>query len=420
MTDETQQQFKVTDQSAEQKTLKTPETVKQDGVISEQINQLAHETAHAIAHANDMRPSDPSLIAAKDGETLEEYKARVAAIQSNAFGLTGDLNAEDTGKKTSKRKQLEYFEYSANGAQVAQSAKSDQILIASNITPHAPTVEPMQQLQDVKTYPSSPDAESLLVKNIGDVARESYQGVRHDGLGKGIVRVAQPPNFDGNELTEGVLRAGDSVKNAYKYNVEHPYRGREIENLNKISPEAWKAAFIAFPELQSIGGLNEKDASCLMKAIVANELEHYDGMDKVEDYGASIAPDKVAGLTIGFPQMTAVGIQHESLELEKQVAEGKREFNPLARYAHAPIFNVVKALEDPQNAPLFVAANIAHNARMYEQNKYPITMMTLGYGFNPDLPDPTGKHKHNMLPKIQELATSLHAKNIERWLSTFN
>lgn len=421
MTDETQQQFKSTDRSAEKAIEKTPESAKQDGVITEQANQTTHETAHAIAHANDLRPSDPSLIATKDGETLVEYKARVAAIQANAFGLTGDLTADDKGKKSGATKKLDPFDSSTDGAlRAAQTVGSDQIHVASNITTTAPNLEQMQLIPNVQSDSPLAEPDSLLTKNIGDSARYTYQAVRRDGIGRGIVRVAQPPNLDGKDLAQEVIEAGDTVKNAYKYNFEHPFRGREIENLNKIPPEAWRVAFNAFPEMQSIAKLNEKNATRLMKAIIANELEHYDGMDTLEDYVANAAPDKVASLTVGFPQMTAIGIQHEAQELENQVAKGKRVDNPLAQFVGAPISDVVKALEDPQNAPLFVAANLAHNARMYENNKYPITLATLGYGFNPDLPDPTGKHKHNMLPRMQELNTSTHAKNIEKWLTKFD
>jgi hypothetical protein len=55
---------------------------------------------------------------------------------------------------------------------------------------------------------------------------------------------------------------------------------------------------------------------------------------------------------------------------------------------------------------------------MYHHNNYPITLNTLGYGFNPDLPDPTGKHKHDLMPAAADLAKSAHAQNIERWLKT--
>lgn len=78
---------KPADQAEKVSVQKTPEAAKEGGVISAQQNQEVHGQAFAVTHANDLRPSDPSLIATKDGETLEEYRARVAAIKENPFVL---------------------------------------------------------------------------------------------------------------------------------------------------------------------------------------------------------------------------------------------------------------------------------------------------------------------------------------------
>ena len=271
-------------------------------------------------------------------------------------------------------------------------SSKEPTLLAANIVPGSPKLDQMQQYQDVPS--------DMTVTNIA-------QNYEYDG---------RPPTLvPSGQTIEMVTKVGlESAKNAYKYGFEHPYRGREIEHLSTISPDAWGSAYKAFPELQAIGKLDEQTTTRLVKAIIANELEHYDVADRVQDYLATTAADTVSERTIGFPQMSAIGIQSEAQELERQVANGERTSNPLSNYAHAPISEVAKALEDPQNAPLFVAANIAHNVRMYEKNKYPITLITLGYGFNPDLPDSSGKHNHDMLPA--DLSKSTHAKNIERWL----
>ena len=59
----------------------------------------------------------------------------------------------------------------------------------------------------------------------------------------------------------------------YKKGFEHKYRGNEQATIdNNIPAKAWDEAYKTFPELKQ---LPEKDATKLMKAIIANELDHY-------------------------------------------------------------------------------------------------------------------------------------------------
>ena len=68
---------------------------------------------------------------------------------------------------------------------------------------------------------------------------------------------------------------------AYKSELEHHYRGKELETMNKQIPtNAWDEAFKAFPELRQLG---RQDVTMLMKAIVANELDHYGKEDLAQD-----------------------------------------------------------------------------------------------------------------------------------------
>ena len=85
MSEQVQQNLKVTDQGAEKTVQKTPEAVKDGGVIAAQPNQEVHGQAFASAHQNDKTLSEPDMIAMNDGETVAEYKARVAQIQANRF-----------------------------------------------------------------------------------------------------------------------------------------------------------------------------------------------------------------------------------------------------------------------------------------------------------------------------------------------
>lgn len=86
MTDQTPQNFKANDQGTDKAAEKTPAAVKEGGIIATQPNQEVHGKAFALAHADDKHPS-----------------GIMPAIQS--FGIKGDLNADDTGKKPKTTKQ---------------------------------------------------------------------------------------------------------------------------------------------------------------------------------------------------------------------------------------------------------------------------------------------------------------------------
>lgn len=87
MSEPVQQKFEVNDKGAEKAVQKTPEAVKDGGVIAAPPNQEVHGRAFEKAHQNDKTLSEPDMIAMNDGETVAQYKARVAQIQANRFGF---------------------------------------------------------------------------------------------------------------------------------------------------------------------------------------------------------------------------------------------------------------------------------------------------------------------------------------------
>ncbi len=87
MSEPVQQKLEVSDQGAEKIAQKTPEAVKDGGVIATQPNQEVHGQAFDKTHQNDKTLSEPDMIAMNDGETVAQYKARVAQIQANRFGF---------------------------------------------------------------------------------------------------------------------------------------------------------------------------------------------------------------------------------------------------------------------------------------------------------------------------------------------
>ena len=88
---------------AEQKAIqKMPEAAAVSGVVAAQPNQDVFGEAKTAAHANDKTLSEPDMIAINDGETVAEYKARVAQIQANRFGFFDSANEKyDSAEQSS-------------------------------------------------------------------------------------------------------------------------------------------------------------------------------------------------------------------------------------------------------------------------------------------------------------------------------
>lgn len=110
MSEQVQQNLKVNDQGDEKIAQKTPEAVKDGGVIAAQPNQEVHSQAFAQAHANDKTLSEPDMIAIEVGETVAEHKARVAQIQANRLRFidSGKENRDDTSTFAGKPKVHEH------------------------------------------------------------------------------------------------------------------------------------------------------------------------------------------------------------------------------------------------------------------------------------------------------------------------
>lgn len=232
----------------------------------------------------------------------------------------------------------------------------------------------------------------------------------------------------GNPFTEG----WKFVQEQYAKNVEHRYRGQELEKINSIPAQAWDVACKAFPELKRLG---EKEAILLMKALIANELDHYSNKkDGPEDACAKAGlGEQVKDLTIGWAQITPEGVHRLAQELEKEVKNGKRSGDPLSTYAHMDYKHLALALEDPKQLPLFVAANLAHNVRMYINHEIEPDERNLAYGYNPDMQFDVHDKKHEhpltkkeskslqtdkaMLPTDDVLGKSEHVANVQKWLA---
>jgi len=240
--------------------------------------------------------------------------------------------------------------------------KDSQILIASSTVSSVPPLDQVGQFTEVQSDSPQLSPEAIVAKEAGEQKQGFYENqLRQPGLRTDIVRVARPPHFD------------------------HPYLGNEVATIDRLIPaDSWLSAQSKFPEIQA--HLSPKAATALMKAITANELEHYGSEDRIQDAWANLSGGVgESRMTLGFTQVSPKGVVDMAQELEDDLKQHRRKDNPLSMYLALPEKQVVASLEDPTTAPLIVAANIAHTIRMYERRKVPITPATLGYGFNPDI-----------------------------------
>jgi hypothetical protein len=159
MSEQVQQNLKVTDQGAEKTVQKTPEAIKDGGVIVAQPNQEVHGQAFEQAHRNDKTLSEPDMIAMNDGETVAEYKARVAQVQANRFGF---FDSEDEKRNDA-------------GAGVAGGTKIHEHPAKQAVEP-LPTLSPTMQQQP---FDSSVKA-NVQITNVPEVS----EAVQQEVLGK--------------------------------------------------------------------------------------------------------------------------------------------------------------------------------------------------------------------------------------------
>ncbi|MBS1955744.1 MAG: hypothetical protein JST89_16290 [Cyanobacteria bacterium SZAS-4] len=229
-----------------------------------------------------------------------------------------------------------------------------------------------------------------------------------------------------------------NVVEIYKNEFEHKYRGRELATIEKDIPkEKWNIAYQAFPELKQLG---EKTAVMLMKAIIANELDHYGGEDVTQDAVASTGHGGgLHGRSIGYGQISPDGVRNMAKQFDWEVAHHQRAVNPLAKYEKMNDDKLAQELANPANTPLFVAAHIALDLKNLNRHarELQVTPAALGYWYNADMvyAKLDKKHEHLMtkkeakakhiqydpaLPTDIVLQKSEHAANIRKWLEQVN
>lgn len=198
-----------------------------------------------------------------------------------------------------------------------------------------------------------------------------------------------------------------------------PFRGKEAEKLAEVTksePKAFLNAAAMFKDLSKY-----MFAPHLLRQLVGNEIHYYDPIDIDRDKSAREGKIKSERHTYGFTQISISAVKLYVLEFPilRQYFERKKHIGP--NYE-------IKALLDPECAPMIVAAVCEHHLKLWkDQNNddgvpIPISEKALAYGYNPDVYDVNGTLETSpvpiygarkiLMPSERVIAVSKHVKKV--------
>ncbi len=191
-----------------------------------------------------------------------------------------------------------------------------------------------------------------------------------------------------------------------------PFKNQEIDTVNCVSEQAWQDAIKMFPELTK-AGLSPDRIKIVSQAILSNELYSYNVGDRIDDacvkkigYPVSelITHTNAKDTTLGYSQIS-----------ENGVIKDRKEFPRFKKFLDQNGYKLgdeSKVLLNLNLAPALIAANLAHNAKMYERHNILVSELNLIYGYNPDVyfAKSDTKHKHP-IPKDEAEKMPNYPKN---------
>lgn len=366
---------------------RTSESTSKDSVISgdRKDHQALHQEASKAGHTFDTF---------SDNNHDQSFKAIQPA--ADTFGIDfGDGTIETSKGKVAKPHTQEFFEAKAQGAMKdfqnldqQPNYRADQV-IAANVT-NPPVIRSDATLPALE----APAKETKISQGLPN----DYDAHTFYESGEALRPVVEATGDLGKAVIESGLEAG---KQAFE-NATHPFRGKIDSTLKEIPESAWSKAYESFPQFQQTG-LSKQQTVEVMKAIVRNELYHYDSIDQQTDddvkagktpFLAQMKYKPEDRLTLGYAQLSISAVHEREAEYPEQVDFKGHE---------------KAALMDPENTPVLVAATLVHNIEMYRRHQIPVTEKSLGYSYNP----PAGR----ILPSQKDLDTSNHAENVMRHLA---
>lgn len=371
--------------------------------ISDRTNRTSKHTAdEAVSDSERAEKYEPRFTTFSDNDEDQSFKAIKPAADS--FGIDfGDGTVETAKGKVPKQHTPEFFEAEAQGAITAfqnldqQPKYPPDQLLAANVTRNNPVMSDA-------SLPTSqaPKEEMVSEAKITHGLPNDFDAHTFFESGEAL-RPALEAGIDlSGKVTKDVIESGIEAGKQALEKATHPFRGKIESTMKEIPESAWSNAYESFPQFQQ-AGLSKQQTVEVMKAIVRNELYHYDSIDERtdEDVRAGKTPFLTQvkykpedRLTLGYAQLSISAVHERETEFSKQVDFKGHE---------------KAALMDPENAPVLVAATLVHNIEMYRRHQIPITEKSLGYSYNP----PAGR----ILPTQKDLDTSTHANNVMHHLA---
>lgn len=197
---------------AEQKAIqKTPEAAAVSGVVAAQPNQDVFGEAKTVAHANDKTLSEPDMIALKEGETVEQYKARVAQIQANRFGFY-DSEAEASTKVFEKPAKQAVEPMPALSAVLSEAPYNSAVTLNVQIT-NVPEVSEGVKPEEILEY-----TDRMMQSGVQVVRQFEQHMTEPDAINQDMANMAAHFSQSPYQLN----RDAEALFNAAIEQIDHP------------------------------------------------------------------------------------------------------------------------------------------------------------------------------------------------------
>ena len=336
MPEEQTERSKPVETGAEEKALNTPDVQGARNATASQLGEVQSANPNKFESMTEL----PTV---KDGVSLEQARESFGINMGNETAVTAKgieapakkkvsvdprpsyvegLKAVGNDEEAQGRFSIEYMERKASEALAAlQKSPTEQVLIASNVTPATPNLEQMQTFDDIQSESEELQPDAIVARDWGASIKKGWDRT---------VQSVQHPDLIGWETPP---EGGDVI---------YPRRGREDDFIDY---DACSKANKAFPELaRFIGDGPGKIDPDLIAATIRNEQFYF---DNTKDAGPENYVQKHRSWpfnrdeSVGPAQMQVQNMEHLARTYPKQLGE---------------VADAVRNAIDVHGAPSFVAA----------------------------------------------------------------